>query len=339
MSMLFRAVKETDVNAIHALALKSGIGITTLPKDRSTLEARVNKAIQAFAQTISAPRQEYYLFVLEDVVHNRVVGTAAIESLTGQDTPFYAYRHVKEKKSHAPLEISVVHEYLVLTFENQHKSEICTLYLDPEYRHSGNGLLLSLARFLFMYHFPERFADTVIAELRGVAIEGQSPFWNAVGQHFFHMPFSDADERTISTNKRFIADLIPTHPIYINSLPDEAKKVIGVADPVSQAAMNILLQQGFKPNETVDIFDAGPTLEVERTHIRTIQNTQQYIVNIASYEHLPTERVLMSNASLAFKATLGTAAFDSTQHLCFIDEATARLLTLRNGEQITISEI
>ncbi len=339
MNMLFRAVKETDLKAIYSLALGSGIGITTLPKNKSTLELRLTKALQSFSKTVKQPHNEYYLFVLEDLDKNQIVGTAAIESLTGQETPFYSYRHIKETKSHEALGISVVHEYLSLTYDNQYKTEVCTLYLAPDYRHSGNGLLLSLARFLFMHHFPERFADTIIAELRGVTQSGQSPFWDAVGQHFFNMPFSDADERTITTDKHFIADLIPIHPIYINLLPSCAQEVIGVADPLSLPAMNILMQQGFIPNDTVDIFDAGPTLEATRNNIRTIQNAQQFTINITQNHIHPTQRVLLSNSSLAFKATLSTASLDLINQVCSIADATAHTLNLKNGDLATISKI
>ncbi len=340
MSILFRTAREADLDGIYTLALESGIGITTLPKNKNILERRLTKAIQSFSKKVTHPHDEYYLFVLEDVKKKQVVGTAAIESFTGRETPFYSYRRTKEVKSHDAFGISVTHEYLSLSFDNQGKSEVCTLYLDPRYRHSGNGLLLSLARFLFMYHFPERFRDSVIAELRGVCLAGTSPFWSAVGQHFFDMPFADADERTISTNKNFIADLIPRHPIYVNVLPDAAQKAVGVADIASQPAMNLLMRQGFAFNETVDIFDAGPTLEAKREKIRIIQEADQFTLNIVrSLNKEPTQRTLLSNASVIFKATFEHASLDLNNQICSVSEIVANLLELNQGDKITISKI
>lgn len=339
MNMLFRAVKPTDLEAIYALALTSGIGLTTLPKNKNILEKRLEKATLSFSKSLQTPSNEYYLFVLEDLDKKQVVGTAAIEALTGQEAPFYSYRRVQESKSHTPFEIKTLHDYLSLTYENQGKTEVCTLYLDPNYRHSGNGLLLSLARFLFMYHFPERFADMVIAELRGVSCEDGPPFWNAVGQHFFKMPFNEADERTISTDKRFIADLIPDHPIYINLLPQAVQKIIGIANTASQPAMNILLQQGFHLNDTVDIFDAGPTLEAERFDILTIKQAETFRVQVISHHEAPTKRFLLSNTKIDFKATFAPAELDVSNQICTITTAVANRLSLKKEDLISISKI
>lgn len=339
MGILFRAAQKNDLAAFYALALESGVGLTTLPKNKSVLENRLENALQSFLKEVIAPEDEYYLFVLEDVGKKQVVGTAAIEASTGFKSPFYSYRRTKEIKAHPPFGISVMHDYLSLTYDNENKSEVCTLYLDPRYRHNGNGLLLSLARFLFMYHFPKRFKEQVIAELRGVSLAGQSPFWNAVGQRFFDMPFSDADERTITTDKHFIANLVPRHPIYVNLLPETAQKVIGIPDMASQPAMNMLIQQGFKFNETVDIFDAGPTLEAKKDEIRTIQNAQQLRLQITSVHQLPTQRTLMSNNALAFRAILDHAYVDPVNQTCIVSQAIAHRLELEEGDLITISKI
>jgi arginine N-succinyltransferase len=339
MNMLFRAVQENDFERIYALALESGIGITTLPKDKKTLKTRIQKAIQSFSNPINEPYDEYYLFVLEDLDKKIIVGTAAIESVTGKRTPFYSYKWFKEKKSHSALNISVIHEYLELSYDNEGKSEVCTLYLAPDYRHSGNGLLLSLARFLFMYHFPSRFSNSVIAELRGVSLDGSPPFWHAVGQLFFNMSFKEADERTISTNKNFIADLIPRHPIYVNLLNEQVKKVIGVPDPVSQPAMNILIREGFVFNQTVDIFDAGPTLEAKMNDIRTIKNVQKLILCIIQKHDESTQRVLLSNASLSFRAIFDIAKIDFLHKKCFVTSLIAKKLELKEGDFVFISNI
>jgi arginine N-succinyltransferase len=58
--------------------------------------------------------------------------------------------------------------------------------LDPEYQKNRNGLLLSKARFLFIAAFRECFLPHLFAELRGCSDEqGSSPFWDALGHHFF----------------------------------------------------------------------------------------------------------------------------------------------------------
>lgn len=116
--------------------------------------------------------------------------------------------------------------------DNQGHSELCTLYLEPAFRRNNNGLLLSRARFLFMAHYPQRFASTVIAEMRGISDEqGHSPFWNQVNRHFFHMSFAEADRLRLSTNKQFITELMPKHPLYVQLLA-QAAGLLG--NPINQ---------------------------------------------------------------------------------------------------------
>lgn len=339
MNIIFRAVKEQDLDAIYALACQSGVGLTTLPKDKALLKKRLMHALNAFTKPLAAPDHEYYLFVLEDIDTGFIAGTAAIESKTGVDAPFYSYRYIAEEKISTEFSVQSTHEYLSLSFENEGQSEICTLYLTPEYRRDGNGLLLSLARFLFMYNYPERFTTDIIAELRGVSDEhGHSPFWDAVGQHFFHMSFTEADQLTLLSNKQFIADLMPRHPIYLNLLNTEARAVIGKPHPSSLPAMNILLREGFYYGQTVDIFDAGPTLKVPREKIRTIVNSKKMPLCIVDHLSHP-ERVLLSNAKLDFRATLDVATLDLKQQACYITPNTAHKLNANNGDIVSISSM
>ncbi|MDI5166142.1 MalM family protein, partial [Salmonella enterica subsp. enterica serovar Montevideo] len=41
-------------------------------------------------------------------------------------------------------------------------SELCTLFLDPEWRKEGNGYLLSKSRFMFMAAFRDKFNEKVV---------------------------------------------------------------------------------------------------------------------------------------------------------------------------------
>ena len=337
--MLFRAVKEQDLNAIYTLTDQSGTGITTLPKDKALLKQRIKFALDSFKRTISQPHHEYYLFVLEDINTGSIAGTAAVLSKTGVDSPLYSYRWIKENRENPAFSIQSQHEYLVLDYENSGLSEICTLYLAPDYRHHRNGLLLSLARFLFIFNYPERFTANIIAELRGVSDEnGHSPFWDAVGQHFFHIYFTEAEQWRMMSNKTFIADLIPQHPIYLNILNSAAQSVIGKPHPSSIPAMNILLREGFKYNGTVDIFDAGPALEARTQSIRTILNSKKMCLNIADDLYQP-RRILLSNTQLDFRATLDFASFDLNHRICYLKPPVASILNASNGDTISISAI
>ena len=338
MTLLFRRAKAADLDAIHHLATQSGVGLTTLLKDRALLNLRLTQSNASFDKLITAPQNEYYLFVLEDPTTHHVAGTAAIEAMTGVDAPFYSYQRATSIHTCPSLDIQREHDYLTLVHDNEHRTEVCTLYLEPAYRQNGNGLLLSLARFLFMAQYPERFAPIVIAEMRGFSDEqGRSPFWDAVGYPFFDMSFAKADQLTLS-NKQFIADLMPKYPIYLHLLPKAAQEVIGRAHPSTLPAMKMLTREGFQYNQYIDIFDAGPTLEIALNKIRTIAQSKLFTINITRDDVGP-QRALLANTDLCFRATLGKTKLDHTNKMSSINPEIAHLLQLKDGDLVRISVI
>jgi len=337
--MLFRSAKESDLEAIHHLAEHSGIGITTLPKDKTLLKKRLHWSALSFKKKLTQPESEYYLFVLEHAEHQEIIGVSAIESCTGYDTPFYSYKIANRTRVCHSLKIRNDYEVLNLVNDNQGRSEICTLFLAPKHRVNHYGLLLSKARFLFMAQFPERFAQNIIAEMRGVSdAEGKSPFWENVGSHFFHMPFAEADRLTLATDKQFIADLMPRHPIYVKLLSQEAQKAIGQPHQSTLAALKILCKEGFQYNKYIDIFDAGPTLEAPLTKIKTIENSLLVTIkNISDEVYGP--KYLIANTELDFKGTLNHALINPEEKTCIINKKTAQLLQVQCGSKLRLAPL
>jgi len=337
--MLFRSAKKTDLDAIHYLTEHSGVGITTLPKDKDILKKRLEWSCQSFTKSVKHPQSEYYLFVLEDSSNGQLVGTSAIEAKIGHELPFYSYKLSKRTRICHSLNIRSDYEVLSLVNDNQGKSEICTLFLEPAYRRSSNGLLLSRARFLFMAHYPNRFASNVIADMRGISDDwGHSPFWDNVGRHFFHMSFMEADKLTITTNKQFIADLMPRNPIYIKLLSPSAQSVIGKPHQSSLPAMNILLREGFRHNSYVDIFDAGPTIEAPLNQINTVMTSQLLTVKSLSDEVM-SKQYLLSNTRLNFRAAISQVILNEGQTDCILSKATAELLSVKRGDCIRVAPL
>ena len=140
--MLFRSALDSDLEAIHDLAEQSGIGMTTLPKDISLLKKRIDWSCASYKKKIVHPNSEYYLFVLENQKNKEIVGVSAIEARIGHDTPFYSYKLSKRTRISRTLNIRSEYEVLSLVNDNQGRSEICTLFLNPKYRKDNNGLLL-----------------------------------------------------------------------------------------------------------------------------------------------------------------------------------------------------
>lgn len=337
--ILFRRATAQDLDAIYSLACHSGFGLTTLPKDKDLLKRRLAWSCDSFEAILTHPLNEYYLFVLEDLALKQIVGLSAIKSAVGYDAPFYSYK--LSHHSQICHSLGVRHDYQMLNLvnDNQGNSEICTLFLEPDFRINGNGLLLSRARFLFMAHFPKRFSDTVIAEMRGISdSNGDSPFWEHITKHFFKIPFDEADSLTLSTNKQFIADLMPHNPIYVPLLSPEAQAVIGKPHPSSAPAMSILLKEGFRYNETIDIFDGGPTIEARCHHIQTIVNSRLLTITSISDE-VSSKRFMLSNATMDFRATISHAVFNDTQDGCIISKQTAKLLNLNQGDTLRLAPL
>ncbi len=337
--MLYRRIKSSDLDTIQQLAIASGFGMTTLPKDPTLLGNRIQWAVDSFNKEVEAPKCEYYLFVLEDTETGEVVGTSGIESSIGHDLPFYSYQISRRTRiSH---ELGIRSDYRVLTLVNdlQDCSEICTLFLNPNYRKNANGLLLSRARFLFMAQFPYRFSDRVIAEMRGVSTsEGTSPFWDHVIGDFFQMPFAEADKLTLSTNKQYIADLMPRSPLYIQLLHPDAQEVIGKPHPSTAPAMKILFKEGFRFNNYIDIFDGGPAIEAPIEDIKTLNSSR--VLQVKSIQHdVVSPKYILSNTLLDFRAVLSSVIFDQRENACIISKETAHLLDIKVGDEIRLAPL
>lgn len=269
--IVIRPVTMLDLDQLLELAGLAGAGLTTLPKDRELLKKRIDKSVKSFAAETDRPGGETYLFVMEDVTRKRVCGACGIVSKVGGFQPFYSYRIDKQLFESKAIKIKKEVPILNLVAEHDGPCEIGSLFLHPEYRGGGNGRFLQLVRFLFIAERPEVFESTVVSEIRGTLSEaGQSPFWDGLGRHFFGINFAEADRLSV-VNKKFIAELMPKHPIYIPLLAKEAQDVIGKPHKESVRAVKNLEEEGFTFGGMVDIFDAGPVMTCARGDVRTIK--------------------------------------------------------------------
>ncbi len=303
---IIRPVRPEDLDALVRLARSAGVGLTTLPADADLLRRRIVESLRAFESEVARPAGEAYLLVMEDLLTGRLEGTAGILARVGGFEPFYSYR--LETSVHRSEQLGVERRVRFLQLDVSHSgpSEIGTLFLEPEARGAGIGRLLSLSRFLLVAACPTRFAPKIIAEMRGVLdAEGRSPFWGAVGQHFFDMPFARADSLS-AADKSFIGDMMPKHPIYVPMLPVDVQPVVGRVHTETRPALRLLEQEGFEFAEQVDIFDAGPMMAADRQRIRTVAQSRVATVTQVVPGGEPSGQMLISNDRLDFRACLGT---------------------------------
>jgi arginine N-succinyltransferase len=296
--LVVRAIQPKDLDGLMVLATQVGGGMTTLKPDRRMLGNRVEVACASFAETIP-PEQRDYLFVLEDTTNGALVGVCAIKSAVGLEEPFYNYRIGTLVHSSSELNVFSRMETLYLSNDLTGTSELCSLFLHPDYRTGNNGKLLSKSRLLFIAQFPHLFAEKLIAELRGfLRPDGTSPFWDCLGQHFFKMEFERADDLTVLGKKSFIAELMPRHPLYIAYLPQEAQDAVGKVHVATGPARRMLEQEGMYYEGYVDIFDAGPVLQARVKELRAVRESITATITSESTVTAATQQLLVSNTSL-----------------------------------------
>ena len=273
MSFRIRAARDEDLQHLYEMAKLTGGGFTNLPPDKPALKAKLDRSRGAFAQDHVGPlADELFVLILENAATGEVRGTCQIFTHVGQRHPFYSYRLGTLTQHSKELNRTFRAELLTLTTDLEGCSEVGGLFLHPGERAGGLGMLLARSRYLFIARNRARFAERILAELRGVIDEaGGSPFWDGLAGRFFGMNFQDADRFNATHGHQFIADLFPKHPIYIAMLSETARAAIGIPHPSGRAAMRMLENEGFAFENYIDIFDGGPTMTARTDQVRSIR--------------------------------------------------------------------
>ena len=278
---IIRPIRAGDLPSLVHMAETAGAGFTSLPPVPEYLAQKIALSERSFAAAVEEPGHERYMFVMEETETGEVGACCAIEAACGLDEAFYNYR--VGRTVHASRELGIYNSVPTLYLSNDltGTSVLCSLYMTPGFRGAGCGKLLSKCRFLFMANFPSRFADKVIAEMRGVSNEdGHSPFWEGLGRHFFTVDYDRAEHIVGTGNKAFIAELMPPHPIYTVLLPQAAREVMGQVHPQTAPALRLLEQEGFRYQGYIDIFDGGPSVEAPLAEIRSVKHSRLLPVHI-----------------------------------------------------------
>jgi arginine N-succinyltransferase len=332
MSFRLRAARPGDLGALYEMAKLTGGGFTNLPADRKALARKLERAEAAWSNESDALADEQFVLVLERPETGEVRGTCQLMTQVGQQAPFYSYRLNTLTQHSRELNRTVRAEMLSLVTDLEGCCEVGGLFLHPMERAGGLGLLLARSRYLFIAMHRHRFADRVLAELRGVQDErGGSPFWDGVAGRFFGMSFQEADYFNAINGNQFIADLMPKHPVYVAMLSDSARSAIGVPHPSGRAAMRMLEEEGFSHEGYVDIFDGGPTMTARTDEVASIRDAKcSTVVDIDS-----------ANGQEVLLATGRLAGFHSCYGLCeaaedgvVIDPAAAKLLGVGPGDEV-----
>ncbi|GAA0731682.1 arginine N-succinyltransferase [Sphingomonas japonica] len=332
MSFVLRAARDEDLQHLYEMAKLTGGGFTNLPPDRKSLAAKLARSHDAFARSGDSVIDELFLLVLENVETGDVRGTCQIFTKVGERWPFYSYRLGTLTKHSEELGRTFRAETLSVVNDLEGCSEVGGLFLHPGERAGGLGMLLARSRYLFIRAHRARFADRILAELRGVIDEaGGSPFWDGVAGRFFGMSFQEADEFNAIHGNQFIADLMPRHPIYTAMLPESARAAIGLPHPSGRAAMRMLENEGFAFENYVDIFDGGPTMTARVDQVKTVREASDAAVEAIGDA---AEDAIVATGTLAsFRAASGRVA--RGEDGVVLDPDTARVLGVGIGDTVT----
>ena len=331
MSFVIRAATPDDLQAIYEMAKLTGGGFTNLPADRKSLEGKIERSTACFARADDDLRDELFVLVLENTETGEIRGTCQLLTQVGQKWPFYSYRLSTLTQHSAELGRTFRAEILSLVTDLEGSSEVGGLFLHPNERAGGLGMLLARSRYLFIGLHRARFADRILAELRGIIDDaGDSPFWDSIAGRFFGMSFDEADTFNALHGNQFIADLMPKHPVYVAMLSDSARHVLGRPNVSGRAAMRMLENEGFAHENYVDIFDGGPTMTARTDQVHSIRNARD--AKVAAMGDDGTMSLVASGRLADFRCAYGKVA-DGADGVT-LDPATAEVLRVGAGDSV-----
>ncbi len=280
---VMRAAGPADLEGFRQLRDIAGAGFTSLMLDDKAMAEKLALAEQSFASTATTAGAERYFIALEHMETGALAGCCGVKATIGEKPPFFNFRMITEAQSSAPVSRRFDMRVLIGVNDFTGCSEVGSLFVRPEHRANGVGRALAQCRYMLMAAQPQRFREQVVSELRGVVSpEGVSPFWEAVGRHFFRMDFAEADKLSATTDNQFILDLMPQHPIYVDLLPEAARAVIGQCHRDGEGARRLLEWEGFAFSNVIDIFDGGPLMSARRDAIRTRREARRLRVEAAA---------------------------------------------------------
>jgi len=331
MTFIIRAAQESDLQHLYEMAKLTGGGFTNLPPEKKTLIDKLERSAAAFSQTDDTSGEALFVLMLENVATGEVRGTCQIFTSVGDNVPFYSYRRSTETKRSELLNRTFHSDILSLVNDLKGCSEVGGLFLHPGERAGGLGMLLARSRYLFIARHRARFADRILAELRGVIDEaGGSPFWDGVAGRFFGMGFQEADAFNAVHGYQFIADLMPKHPIYTAMLTERAREVIGLPHPSGRAAMRMLENEGFAFENYIDIFDGGPTMTARTDQVKTVREAKTTTVTAIGNGG---DAALVSTGRLAgFRTAYGRVS--ASEGGIALDSVCAKALGVEVGDEV-----
>ncbi|HEY0192917.1 MAG TPA: arginine N-succinyltransferase [Kofleriaceae bacterium] len=321
------------------LAVAEHLDTVNLPADRGHIEKILDRSERAFAGTDPVFEREF-LFVLEDLSKQRIIGTSIIYAQHGtRRAPHVFYRVEIDERYSVSLDKHFAHSTLRIGYNYHGPTEIGGLILLPEYRRNTEALgkALSYVRFLFIAMHRDGFRDHVLSELLPpLQTDGTSKLWEALGRKFTGLSYQDADLLS-KDNKEFIHALFPDDPIHTVLLPDDVRSIIGQVGRETQPVERMLRRIGFDYANQIDPFDGGPHFVAATDSITLVKSARQ--IAVTSVDHADGERpwavlaVETPGAKPGFRA-IGARVIPMGDQVVGITDDARRRLGADNGQRV-----
>ena len=325
---VLRTAVSADIDGVLALAVAGGSGLTNLPPDRDLLASRISTSECAVTNKEAREAGAAIMLVVE--CGYRIVAVSGIFPRVGAEWPFYSYRLTRH--ANRSLAVGRVQAQTILNLVNDFdgEAEVGMLFVDPAMRGSALGALAARGRYLFIAAHREWFGRRVMAELRGWQdADGHSPFWEAIGRHFYDMDFHEADRTGALTGNQFIADLGPRYPLYRSLLPAAAQEALGKPHDDGRPAFEMLITEGFHAGDYIDIFDGGPTVVADIDAVKTVREARQVEMTGAAVGGVRSLVAVGTGAD--FRVARGNVYDDGR-----VDPALAEALRLQLGDHMLV---
>jgi arginine N-succinyltransferase len=329
-----RAAGPEDLEGFKQLREIAGAGFTSLMLDDKAMAAKLELSAQSFASTAASVGSERYFMALEHIETGALAGCCGVKATIGEIPPFFNFRMFTEAQSSAAVNRRFDMRVLIGVNDFTGCSEVGSLFVRPEHRAAGVGRALAQNRYMLMAAQPQRFRQQVVSELRGVVLaNGVSPFWEAVGRHFFRMDFAEADKLSAITDNQFILDLMPQHPIYVDLLPQAARDVIGKCHKDGEGAQRLLEWEGYAFANVIDIFDGGPLMSVQRDNIRTLRESRR--LRLQPESQINGKRALIATPSIQNYRCVSAHA-RAAEGAVHVDPSVLSALRLEAGAEVLV---
>ncbi len=336
--LLLRDVAKGDLAGLKRLA--AVLNSVNLPHNEDVLAGLIDLSVKSFTGKIKNPFEREYLFVLEDLRNETIIGTSMIIAQHGTREAPHIYFQVTEAENYsATVDKHFRHKVLSIGYNYEGPTEIGGLVVDPPYRSGPEkpGKQLSYARFLFMAMHKKLFRERVLAELLPPLMpDGRSLLWESIGKKFTGLEYTEADKLS-RQNKEFIKELFPSSDLYATLFPEKVQKLIGEVGAETRGVQRMLERIGFKYVSHIDPFDGGPHYEANLAEVSLVRHFRTATLGEGDLEQEADECVLgvfRATGPNRFRAVRAQVRFDD--QVAYIPRRARELLKLKAGDKLSV---